>query len=93
VHDDIRSDELVMRLAVVFAALAMLGLYGVMAHGTALGAAFSRHCCFPLPPQPRLIAVRIIGRIAAPVRMLTHGGSAQCGTAMREHADGRENQY
>ncbi|MBZ5725613.1 MAG: ABC transporter permease [Acidobacteriia bacterium] len=39
VHFNIRSDELVMRLAAAFAALAtllaMLGLYGVMAHGVA----------------------------------------------------------
>jgi ABC-type antimicrobial peptide transport system permease subunit len=39
VHYNIRSDELVLRLASAFAvlatALAMLGLYGVMAHGVA----------------------------------------------------------
>ena len=39
VHFNIRSDELIMRLAGAFAvlatALAMLGLYGVMAHGVA----------------------------------------------------------
>ena len=39
VHDNIRSDELMMRLAAAFAALAttlsMLGLYGVMANGVA----------------------------------------------------------
>ncbi len=39
VHYNIRSDELIMRLAAAFAvlatALAMLGLYGVMAHGVA----------------------------------------------------------
>jgi putative ABC transport system permease protein len=39
VHDNIRSDELMMRLAAAFAALAttlaMLGLYGVMAYGVA----------------------------------------------------------
>ncbi|HEY6344443.1 MAG TPA: ABC transporter permease [Bryobacteraceae bacterium] len=39
VHFNIRSDELIMRLAAAFAmlatALAMLGLYGVMAHGVA----------------------------------------------------------
>jgi ABC-type antimicrobial peptide transport system permease subunit len=37
IHFNIRSDELIMRLALAFAALAtslaMLGLYGVMAHG------------------------------------------------------------
>jgi putative ABC transport system permease protein len=39
VRSNLRSDELIMRLAAVFAALAttlaMLGLYGVMAHGVA----------------------------------------------------------
>jgi putative ABC transport system permease protein len=39
VHSNLRSDELIMRLAAAFAllatTLAMLGLYGVMAHGVA----------------------------------------------------------